>query len=62
MLQVKIDYTNWRGERSVRTIIPKEIIYSSNEYHKEEQWLLVAEDCEKNALRTFAMKDIHSWK
>lgn len=59
---VVIDYTNWRGERSTRTIIPQELIYSSNNYHPEPQYLLVAWDVEKDAERTFAFNDIHSWK
>lgn len=58
---VTIDYTNWKGERSIRTIEPIKIIFEENTYHKPAQWLLVANDIEKNALRTFALKDIHSW-
>ena len=58
---IKMIYTNWKGETGLRKIIPKEIIFSSNEYHKEEQWLLVAFDLDKNAERTFAIKDIKSW-
>ena len=61
MRTVKILYTNYRGETSMRNIIPKEIIYSSNEWHKEEQWLLVAYDIDKEANRTFACKDIKEW-
>ena len=60
--EVKILYTNWRGETAVRRILPKEIIYSSNEWHKEEQWLLVAFDVDKQADRTFALKDIKEWR
>jgi hypothetical protein len=59
--QVKILYTNWRGKTGIRNIVPKEIIFSSNEWHKEEQWLLIADDSDKNAERTFAMKDIKAW-
>lgn len=58
---VKIVYTNYKGETAVRTIIPKELKFGSTEYHKEEQWLLVADDLEKNAERTFAMKDVKAW-
>lgn len=58
---VLIDYTNWKGERSVRTIEPIELVFEENEYHKPAQWLLVAKDLEKDALRSFALKDIHSW-
>ena len=58
---VVIDYTNWKGERSLRTIEPMFLVFEENEYHKPAQWLLLATDLEKNAQRSFAMKDIHSW-
>ena len=59
--EVKILYTNWKGETSIRKILPKEIIFGSNQWHKEEQWLLVAYDIDKKSDRTFALKDIKSW-
>jgi predicted DNA-binding transcriptional regulator YafY len=58
---VKIDYTNHRGERSIRTILPEQIEWAKTEWHPETQWLLLAWDCDKEAEREFAMKDIHSW-
>lgn len=59
--KVKIVYTNYKGETGERHILPKSIYFDSNEWHKEPQWLLEAYDTEKNAMRTFAMKDIASW-
>jgi len=58
---VKIDYTNHRGERSWRNIIPKEMMFTSNDWYKEEQWLLAAFDLDKKLPRTFAMTNIHQW-
>lgn len=58
---VTIDYTNWRGERSERIIIPLEIVFESNQWHPEPQWLLRAWDVEKKAERLFALQTIHSW-
>ncbi len=58
---VKIIYTNYKGETGVRNILPKEIFFGSNEWHKENQWLLIAYDLDKEVDRTFAMKDIHTW-
>ena len=58
---VKILYTNYRKETAVRTIVPKQIVFSKNEYHPEEQWLLIAEDLDKKAERTFALKDVKAW-
>lgn len=59
--QVNILYTNWRGETAVRRIIPQEVVFTSNKWHTEEQWLLVAFDVDKQAGRTFACKDIKNW-
>ncbi len=33
--EVIIDYTNWRGERSVRRIFPLGISFENNEWHPE---------------------------
>ncbi len=60
--EVIIDYTNHRGERAKRRIRPKDFIFGMNAYHKTMCYLLVAFDIEKDAERTFAMKDIHSWE
>jgi len=60
--KVIISYTNYKGISSVRNIIPKEIYFGSNQWHKEPQWLLKAFDLDKNADRNFAMADIHSWQ
>lgn len=57
-----VDYTNWRGQRKLRRIVPREIRFGSNDWHPEEQWLLLASDLESGQQREFAMKDIHSWK
>lgn len=59
---VEIDYTNYRGERKVRRIQPVGTIkFESTNWHHEKQWVLQALDLEKNEMRSFAMKDIHSW-
>lgn len=58
---VKIDYTNWRGERSERRIVPMRMEWGQNKWHKEPQWLLHALDVDKRESRIFAMADIHSW-
>jgi predicted DNA-binding transcriptional regulator YafY len=58
---VTIDYTNWRGERGFRYVRPLRMEWGSNEWHRTPQWLLVAHDAERNAERTFAFDNIHSW-
>lgn len=59
---VKIEYTNHRGERRTRRIVPQPpIVFKSTYYHSTAQWILRALDVEKNELRDFAMANIHSW-
>lgn len=59
---VEIDYTNWRGHRRVRQIVPVAVTFDSNDYHPEPQWLLLAYDgADKSVVKTFAMSRIHSW-
>lgn len=57
-----IDYTNHRGERASRTVCPQRIFWGKTEWHPQRQWLLDAWDYEKNADRTFACAQIHSWR
>ena len=59
--QISICYTNHRRETSIRKIIPLKIWFGKTDWHKEEQWLLDAIDVEKNAERSFTMKDIKAW-
>lgn len=61
ILAVKIKYKNWRGEVAYRNIQPIEIIFGSNEFHKDPQWLMKAMDLDKNVERTFAIADIMEW-
>lgn len=58
---VRICYTNYRGETALRVIVPERIHFGSTDWHPEPQWLLDALDVEKQATRTFAMKDIRAW-
>lgn len=58
---VAIDYTNHRGERGVRRIVPQRWDFMATPWHPEEQWIMTAFDLEKETPRQFAMKDIYSW-
>ena len=60
---VWIDYTNYRGTRRVRHVIPDPngFYWRNTPEHTEPQWLLNAWDIEKNALRSFALSGIHGW-
>ena len=58
-MRIEIDYTNHRGERRVRSIIPLEIKFGHTTYHPQSQMLLRAMDAERNVERTFAIANIH---
>lgn len=61
MKEVTIDYTNHKGIREERRIIPISIHFEENNYHKGAQWFLRATAVDRNnESRMFAMKDIHS--
>lgn len=61
---IAIDYTNWQGKRRWRIINPIEcsLVFGSNEWHKEQQWLFEAIDLETGWLRSFALNSIHAWR
>lgn len=59
---VEIDYTNWRGERGLRRIVPCRLIFENNEWHTETQWMIEAIDLDRCEPRVFALSNIHSWK
>jgi predicted DNA-binding transcriptional regulator YafY len=58
---VYIVYTNWEGKTAIRHILPQKFWYGHNKWHKEDQWILTAWDLDKDAERTFPMKEIHYW-
>lgn len=59
--EVRILYTNYRGETFVRRVVPLRLYFGATEWHPEEQWLLEARDLDKDNNRSFAMKDIRAW-
>ena len=60
--KVEIDYTNWRGERRKRILLPMTLMWGVSQYHKGDQWLLLAMDCEDGRTKEFAMNQVHEWK
>lgn len=58
---IKVKYTNYRGETAIRTIVPISFYFGSTEYHPEEQWLVKVWDCDRNAERVYALKEITQW-
>ena len=60
---VTILYTNHRDETEWRRIAPKtrSIRFGSTRWHTDPQWLIDVIDLDKDADRTFALRDIHRW-
>lgn len=54
---ISFGYTNYRGETAVRSAVPTRIYFGSTDWHPEPQWLLEAWDCERKAIRQFALSD-----
>lgn len=61
---VVITYTNHAGETETRLVRPINIHFSVSPYHDsgEQEWLMEAFCEERNAGRTFAMKDVSEWR
>lgn len=51
-------YRNWRGETRERSAIPIGFRFGSTQWHPEPQWLMLARDTEKSAMREFAVRDM----
>lgn len=60
-VMIEIDYTNHRGERRWRKIIPEtgSLLFGETPDHKPAQWCFSAWDVEKQARRTFAILNVH---
>lgn len=61
MDSVSIDYTNYKGQRALRLVMPQHIFWGATSYHREPQWMLIAIDVIRGVSREFAMRDIHAW-
>lgn len=59
---VTILYTNHKGIKADRRITPMHIWYGFTKHHPQPQWLLHAYCHEKQALRDFALRDVHEWR
>lgn len=58
---IYIDYTNWRGDRRVRRIVPRSFWYGESPWHTGRQWFMTALDPEEGDIRDFALRNIHDW-
>lgn len=60
-MTLTFNYTNHRGERATRRVLPFEISRHNSAYHGPMAWLLVAHDLDRGARREFALDDITSF-
>lgn len=54
---ITFDYTNWRGESSIRTCKVLKVGYGSTHWHKEPGFLMTGHESGKG-IRHYAMKDM----
>jgi len=54
---IRFFYVNWRGERSIRVVVPRTLTWGSTEWHPEPQWIMTAYDLDKGDERYFALQD-----
>lgn len=59
--RVTLDYTNYRGERALRTVTPWGVEWGTTDWHPEPGWLLTCYDHDRAACRVYALSGIHSW-
>lgn len=55
---IEFDYVNWKGASSHRRVIINKVLYGNNRYHPQPQWLMEAQDIDRNEVREFAMRDM----
>lgn len=55
---IRVEYKNWRGETSIREIVPVSVSWAeANEWHPEPGWQLTCLDVEKGEERFFRLED-----
>lgn len=60
MTYPKIDYTNYKGERRLRDVIPLDLKFERDNLYHGNAWILDAYDVEKRQVRSFDLKSIHN--
>lgn len=57
-MYLHFDYTNYKGETAKRRAVPMSVRFGTSQWHAEPQWLLMAVDGDKSAMREFAVADM----
>ena len=58
---LKVRYKNYKGIVAEREIVPMRVWFGATDWHPQEQWLMEVWDCERQAVRVYAMKDIQAF-
>ena len=58
-MAMRVVYENYKGEESIRHVLPLRTWYGSTEYHPEKQWFIKVYDLDKKAIRDYTLND---WK
>lgn len=53
-----VTYTNHRGEKRERSVVPDCLWYGVSPFHEGPQWFVRVWDNEKSAERDYALKDL----
>lgn len=56
------EYVNWRGKKSTRRVIPVHMTFKESQWHPGKQWILLAQDVEKDEIREFSMSTIENMR
>lgn len=56
-MPISFEYTNYRGETTIRRGLPISFRWGTTDWHKEEGYLFKMLDLDKGEIREFALKD-----
>jgi hypothetical protein len=56
--RIRFTYTNWKGRKGVRKCIVESFGLENHPHHPQTQWFIHGLDLDKNARRSYAVKDI----
>lgn len=56
--RLRFRYTNWQGITSIRDVDVVSLIFGSNDWHRDPQWMIAALDRDKGEMRYFSLLHI----
>lgn len=55
---MRFGYTNYKGEYSVRDVVPKRMFFGESAWNAKPQYVMEAFDLDRQAMRSFALADM----